>query len=125
MAKSAQVQKYVNRETLAVGTTRYLVRIGGYTDIGLQWIQHAAAGDATISLYAALVKDQTRYLADLDPATNPYWSALPSGFVSQPTAALGSEILPIADNAVQFLLVEIVVGTELTDFSLLVRSTGR
>ena len=121
-----QVIRHIHdRETLAVGTHRTRLDLISQ-DVGLQWILHSAAGEATIEFYMAM-SDKPEVLADLDPSSNPYWAPVPGPvagaphtFPTNPAGAIGTDVTRICGN-IERLLIQVTVTTELADFSLISR----
>jgi hypothetical protein len=119
---------------LPIGANPFTLGVRNANRTSLQWIVHQAVGgaSATIALFVAAT-DREEDLADLDPATNPYWSPLentagvPLTFPHLPGAVAGSCLIPIGLLSLTSLLVVVTVaGAEypLGSFSLLARTTG-
>lgn len=87
---------------------------------GLQWVQHSGGGTAAIAFYASALRQDDERLADTDP-TNIYWSLTPIAFETLPAGVPGSGYVPIAESAVNTMLVVFTVtGTaQLSLFSFL------
>jgi hypothetical protein len=121
-----------NRQTLPIGVHPFSLSLRSAQAASIQWIVHAPApgATATIALYLAAT-GTTDDLADLDPATNPFWSILetmagvPITFPRLPAAVLASCLLPLSPLSVSGLLAVVTVaGGPYPSFSLLSRITG-
>ena len=114
--------KLWSHEILPVGTHRKIVHIEHWARVLVQWFQYTALGAATVNLYTTSEKGAA--ISVEDPALNPAWQA-GAPFATQPTAALGSDYASLNNPGFTYLLVEVVVATELRNFSLVARAKDR
>lgn len=113
----------------ANNTYRAIVQIAGSSDVVLQWVNFAAAGVATFTIYTTTYDDPNTDLSDTNPASNPRWedqTANGAVFPSSPTGAIGTSSLFLSPNpGWHHLLVEMVVTTPFPRFALVARGQGR
>ena len=120
---------------LPIGANPFKLGVRNANRTSLQWIVHQAVvgASATIALFVGATDRELQDLANLDPATNPYWSPLettagvPLTFPHQPGAVVGSCLLPIGLLSLTSLLAVVTVAGAaypLGSFSLLARTTG-
>jgi len=136
ISESAHTAFRVDRNlALPVGPNRFVFGLRNANRTSLQWIVHQAVAGASgaISLFVADSDREADDLANLDPATNPYWSPLedvlgvPLTFPHQPGAVIASCLLPIGQLSISALLAVVTVAGNpypAGSFSLLMRTTG-
>lgn len=120
VARVGGTPRLFDKAALAATTHRKRVPVEQLGDFSVQWVLHTAAGVASaIRVYLSDGSDDDT--ANLNPSTNPWWYLPPGGtFASLPSGAASSAILPFSGNAVRWALIEVVVTTELSQFSLVV-----
>ena len=109
-----------NRKTIAPSTTRYAFDIMGNVDLVFQWVLETAAGApdaATFVFYGSILPKHDLRLKELDPALNKFWkdqTALGAVFPSNPGTATGTDQLPLGNNALGSVMIELIVASTVT-----------
>lgn len=124
-ARVGGTPRLIDRAPVVIGTARFRVPVEQLADFCVQWVMHEATGVASsVRVYLSTGSDEDT--TNLNPATNPWWYLPPGGtFPAAPNGAIGSVILPFADNAVRWAMVEVNVTTALTRFSLVLWGRNR
>lgn len=133
MSRARRDHLLEDRAALAIGTYWYPLDVSNYTDWSLQWvIDDGGAGTATFALYGSDFTDPALLLDASYPTLAPppsgvgyKWSAVPYAFTSLPAGVAGADILPVSDNAIKLVLVELDVIAPLSNFSLAFHGQGR
>lgn len=124
---AANIKRVYDRDTVPVGTYYHRVSTAGWSDVGMQWINHSGDGAITHTIYSTFEADKDK-APEADPATNPIWrDETPDGavFPTEPSAVVASDTLTLSDNVFHYILIKTDVTTEVTEFSFIARTQGR
>jgi hypothetical protein len=114
MARISNAYRLIEPGVVSAATRDFLVK--GGQSVALLWSNLDASGASTITVYGTLEPEQSRLIDDagavISPVGNGLWFQLPTQFSTQPTAAIGSEILPIDADPHTFVCVHVVTATE-------------
>jgi len=106
MARLSQPLRFFDLAALPIGQQWKIATVKQAVDVGLQWQNHHASGDTLITLYGTTEPDLNRLAPGgvmVSPVGNAYWSVLPIQFYIQPSAVIGSLLLPIAADPHTFI----------------------
>jgi hypothetical protein len=112
----------IEKQELDVGFLRAPVDVHGYADYTLQQVQEVAGGAGTGTVYGSVLPFGDVRLADLDPATNPYWEEdallvwAAAGTEGARSTGPGRQVAP-SSNGWATILVEIEATVLLPDIA--------
>lgn len=106
----------IAKQELDVGFARAAVDVHGYADFALQQVQETAGGDGVALVYGSVLPFGDPRLADLDPATNPYWEEDTTVTWTAP-GAVGARSARASDNNWATILVEIEATVLIPDIA--------
>ncbi len=117
---SPNLERLWDAEGLANNTYRKRLKVGGSTEVRMQWVDQVGDGVATIAVYASLWSDVEREVKELNPALNKHWHFEDSAVFNRlPAAAAGNGVLDLGINpGIYYLMIELTVTTPFTQFEL-------